>query len=604
MINWLKTTKTANFHKAPRSIPAIAISRLFRALRNDSIDPSQNLFRHVNSTFEDAIWSAIAFFHDRRVSFLESATPVPRERVCGFLLIVEYRGHVAAFRHGFDLTPDFKTAHLSRIPSHRVQAATARADAIFEQMSLRSTAVSKHALRRKTLEADDLQSVVGSAGANRYVPQGYRVRDQGERYSATPSTGRIALRADRADHEALIEWAKSVIDRLVDECDPLAPFIRTFAQPIDLDAIPRGVQPAHFTVNIMSLTDALYSETEPMELVRQTEAGLETLSTVETQQVLDVLDQSYSLRRSRAGGFSILGNNNAIIGRLTLGKSRIALRTFSLPDTENILVRRKDEANDGAGTPLKRYIDRHDLFIVLFTSVAIVYLDGDLHRDDAFGDGGQKFLSHIRSEQHLSNVTSEKGPFTAGQDTFEPISVFRVVIDHIAAHDSTLVCDDLGDEWADFIGTNVGSTPKSISFYHAKHGAPSLGASAFHDSVGQAIKNLGRMTLSSEAIAGKLQKWAGTYVNANVQTAINRVIRSHAPAVQQSLAEAASSPDTIRRVFIVTSSLSRQALADAFKDIQSGNRPSAHFVQLYWLLSSYFSAALEAGVYPYVICRE
>lgn len=604
MINWLKTTKTANFYKAPRSIPASAISRLFRALRNDSLDPSRNLFHHVKSTFEDASWSAISFFHERRVSFLEATTPLRRERVCGFVLMLEYRGHVAAFKHGFDLTPDFKMEHLSRIPSHRVQAATARADAIFEQMSLRSTAVSKHALRRKTLEADDLQSVVGPAGANRYVPQGYRVRDQGERYSATPSTGRIALRADRAGHEALIEWAKSVIDRLVDERDSPAPFIRTFAQPIDLGAIPRGVQPAHFTVNVMSLTDALYSETEPMELVRQTEAGLDALSTVETQQVLDVLDQSYSLRRSRAGGFSILGNNNAIIGRLTLGKSRIALRTFSLPETENIFVRRKDEANDVAGTRLKRYIDQHDLFIVLFTSVAIVYLDGDLHRDDAFGDGGQIFLSHIRTEQNLANVTSEKGAFAGGQDAFEPTSVFRVVIDHIAAHDSTLVCDDLGDEWADFIGTNVGSTPKSISFYHAKHGALSLGASAFHDSVGQAIKNLGRMTLSREAVAGKLQKWAGTYVNANVQTAINRAIRSDAPTVQQGLAEAASSPDTIRRVFIVTSSLSRQALADAFEDIQSGNPPSAHFVQLYWLLSSYFSAALEAGVYPYVICRE
>ena len=604
MINWLKATKTANFYKAPKSIPVSAIVRLFGTLRNDSLNPSKNVFRHVKSTLDDAAWSAIAFFHEHRVPFLESEAPLPRERVCGFVLLIEYRNHVAAFRHGFDLIPNFKTDHLSRIPSHRVQAATARADAIFEQMSLRGTGVSKYALRRKTLEADDLQNVVGPAGATRYIPHGYRVRDQGERYSATPSTGRIALRADRAGYEALIKWAKSVIDRLVDERDPPAPFIRTFAQPIDLGAIPRGVQPTHFTVNVMSLADALCGETEPMELVRQTENAVETLSTVETQQILDILDQPYSLRRSRAGGFSILGNSNAVIGRLTLGKSRIALRAFSLPETENILVRRKDEANDVSGLPLKRYIDQNDLFIILFTSAAIVYLDGDLHRDDTFGDGGQAFLSHIRSDRHLADVTSEKGAFVGDQNSFEPNSVFRVVIDHIAAPDSTLICDDLGDEWADFIGTNIGSTPKSISFYHAKHGALSLGASAFHDSVGQAIKNLGRMSLSSEAVARKLQKWASTYVNNNIHTSINRVIRSHAPAVQQGLAESASSPDTIRRVFIVTSSLSRKALADAFEGVQSGSPPSAHFVQLYWLLSSYFSAALEAGVYPYVICRE
>jgi hypothetical protein len=143
-----------------------------------------------------------------------------------------------------------------------------------------------------------------------------------------------------------------------------------------------------------------------------------------------------------------------------------------------------------------------------------------------------------------------------------------------------------------------------VSFYHAKYGAPSLGASAFHDAVGQAIKNLGRMTLSSESLEGKLQKWADTYANDNVQTAIARVVRLHAPDVREGLTEAATSPDTIRRVFIVTSSLSRKAVENAFKSIQLGNSPPAHFVQLYWLLSSYFSAALEAGVFPYVICRD
>src|SRR5262249_24308649 len=148
-------------------------------------------------------------------------------------------------------------------------------------------------------------------------------------------------------------------------------------------------QPAHFIVDVMSLKDALGDEMEPIEFARQTETGVEPLSTADTQQMLDLLDQPHSLRRSRAGGFSILGNNNAIIGRLTLGKSRIALRTFALPETESILVRRKDDAGDVAGMPLKRYIDQHDLFIVLFSSVAIVYLDGDLHRDDTFGDGGQ-----------------------------------------------------------------------------------------------------------------------------------------------------------------------------------------------------------------------
>ena len=35
------------------------------------------------------------------------------------------------------------------------------------------------------------------------------------------------------------------------------------------------------------------------------------------------------------------------------------------------------------------------------------------------------------------------------------------------------MCDDLGDEWADFIGINGSHQPKTISFYHAKYGDPS-----------------------------------------------------------------------------------------------------------------------------------
>lgn len=67
---------------------------------------------------------------------------------------------------------------------------------------------------------------------------------------------------------------------------------------------------------------------------------------------------------------------------------------------------------------------------------------------------------------------------------------------------------------------------------------------------------------------------------------------------------ALSSPDTIRRVFIVTSSLSRRQVEERFVMIRAGEPPRPHFVQLYWLLMSYFSACAEVGAYPYVVCQE
>jgi len=38
--------------------------------------------------------------------------------------------------------------------------------------------------------------------------------------------------------------------------------------------------------------------------------------------------------------------------------------------------------------------------------------------------------------------------------------------------------------------------------------------------------------------------------------------------------------------------------------MQRGEAPTPHFVQLYWLLMSYFSACAEVGAYPYVVCQE
>ena len=167
-----------------------------------------------------------------------------------------------------------------------------------------------------------------------------------------------------------------------------------------------------------------------------------------------------------------------------------------------------------------------------------------------------------------------------------------------------LVCDDLGDEWADFIGINGRAQPKTISFYHAKHGNLSLGASSFHVAVSQAIKNLGCMTLAAEAIESKLPTWSRAYSNGNVQTLIPRIVRGDAATIQQRAADARLSPDSIRRVFIVTSSLSRRQLEQTLADIGAGTAPKPHFVQLYWLLTSYFSACTEVGAYGYVVCQE
>jgi hypothetical protein len=605
MIDWLRTAKSANFYEKAKRLPKKAIADLFRTIRQGAESPSRNVFRHVKEPLDHAYWSALAFPYERDPAFLDAPEGEIRERVCGFILLVEYREHIAVFKANLDVPSAFKTEYFGRIADSRVESAIAQADSTFEQIRLRSMAVSKYALRIKTLEANDLQNVVGPAGASRYVPRAYRVRRGREHYSASPDSGKISMRSEQVGHEELVHWAVSVIDLLINLTVPPSSFIRTFARPVGLNSIAPTTIPTHFAVDVPRLIEELFEPPATMQFVHGAGPNAMILNQNQIDTVLASLVDTFPIRRVRNELRLIHPVRNVQIGRINCGKTRISLRKLQLPEIENIYVRPADlpSDDDTNSIPLKRYVDHNDLFTVVFTDPTIVYLDGELYKDDSLIDG-TAFLAHTSANAHLNCVTSEKGTFSPENTAFDTNSVFGALVGHVARNDEVLVCDDLGDEWADFIGINGSHQPKTISFYHAKHGDPSLRASALHIVVSQAIKNLSRINLAHEDVLPKLQKWAAPYENQNVVTSMPRIIKGDEAMLLAKITDAISSPDSIRRVFIITSSLSRIQLEQRFAAFRAGEAPEPHFVQLYQLLMSYFSACSEIGAYAYVVCRE
>lgn len=605
MIDHLRVGKAANFYSLTRRLTNVAVDDLFRWTRASQPSASQNLLYHRRERFDGAVWSAISFLYDRPPSFLLEDAGV-MERVCGFMLLVEYRDHVAVFKSRLDLSASFSTRYLGRVPAERIDVAIARGDVVFEKIRLRNMSVSKLAMRNKTLEADDLRNAVGPAGASRYVPQGYTVRSGTDHYSATPSTGRIAQRSDRVDHLTLVEYAKTVIAELVHGVGAPAPFIRTFAHAIDLANIERGARPTTFAVDVASLVDAIHERGE-IRLVREADNVYVPLAKAEVDAVLSELDAVFEVRgdgklldvHDRGGGMRV--------GSIAINRARVTLRDLQLPLSADVEVERTEHSlgQDPNRLSLRQHIDREDGFIVLFDDLSLAYIDGTLFRDDAFADGGGNFLRYLRADPLLAAVTDEKGTFARTRTAFDADSTFGVVVASVADGDEVLVCDDLGDEWADFIGLNNASSPPRITFYHAKHGDLSLGAGPFHVSVSQAIKNLSRVSLPADVMGGKIRSWRRMYVSGGGKhTSIPRVLRGDPARLARDFEHARSAPDAIRRVFIVTSSLSRGAVERAFASIVAGRTPDPHFVQLYWLLLSFFSACTEVGAHGYVVCRE
>jgi hypothetical protein len=605
MIDRLQISKAAYFLRVRRKLTANAIEELFRSLRSRASNPSRDIFRHTRTSQSGVIWSGICFFYDRDPSFLDLPAGHSRERICGFLVVAEYRHHVMICKSGLDLPPDLKRRFLRAVPEERIEAAVAKADAVFEQIRLRGMAQSKHALRAKTLEADDLRNVVPPAGTSRFVASVYRLRRGSDHYSATPSTGRITQRSDRLGLTEILDWARIVIDGLNDETASPSSFIRQFARPIDLSSVGATVVPVTVAFDVHVLRQALLDEDAPYRLIRTQQDGTQHhLDAHETEALLNALDRSFTVHKVKAEWRLQDGDNGPCIGKLVLRKTRISLRSLELLDLAEIGIVDAVSSPDVTQNPsdLDRYIDQNGLFVVLFDDLTVVYIEGRLYKDNSIVGGGESFLNYFKAFPGLQHASSEKGNFAPGQIHFDSDSIFGVMASEIAADDEVLVCDDLGDEWADFIGVNAASQPKCISFYHAKHGSTTLGASALHIAVSQAIKNLGRMNLSTASVTEKAAKWESDYRAPHVDTSIPRLCKGDMAALHQKVRDVAHASDTIRRVCIVASSLNRSALVAAFEAIGRGEPPKPHFIQLYWLLTGFFSACLEVNGFPYVFC--
>jgi hypothetical protein len=73
-----------------------AIRDLFASLRASRSRAGNNIFRHDRERSGTARWSAICFTYESTPFFLRSASNV-KERLCGYLMLVEYEGDAAIF---------------------------------------------------------------------------------------------------------------------------------------------------------------------------------------------------------------------------------------------------------------------------------------------------------------------------------------------------------------------------------------------------------------------------------------------------------------------------------------------------------------------------
>ena len=232
-------------------------------------------------------------------------------------------------------------------------------------------------------------------------------------------------------------------------------------------------------------------------------------------------------------------------------------------------------------------------FRLTFSDATYGYAAGQLFRDHRLL-GNRASLLEVLTPTLPATAAIEKGH--AG-GLFTPDSLFGFVVNAASAADQFLVCEDIGTELADFIG--VAPHEHQVNFYHCKGGQIDVGASGLHEVVSQATKNLGFMTASTAELERRAGRWNGQWN----QTNLPRLQRgATVAAFIAAFSRAVAAPQATRRVVLVTSSLSKSAVTQAFTALGGpGGSPEA--VHVLWLLSGFVDQCRNVGAVPQVVCR-
>jgi hypothetical protein len=168
------------------------------------------------------------------------------------------------------------------------------------------------------------------------------------------------------------------------------------------------------------------------------------------------------------------------------------------------------------------------------------------------------------------------------------------------------VCDDLGNETADFIMVQPARAGrrKRVVFIHAKASSVrrACSASDLHDVCAQAQKNLREVSLFGVGLDRKREKWQDPWNGLpHTQGAVARRIRvaPRGASVEEEITRVVRDPSADREVWIIVGNLLRRT---ALSQYLHERNPRGNAVQAAYLLLSTISNTAAAGARLTVFC--
>lgn len=486
-------------------------------------------------------------------------------------------------------------------------------DTEFRRVQIRVMATGEVGVHSKTLEAQDLERSLSPAGLNRSIAQSARVSKGGKLLSANPATGRLGQASARVSPKEFLKWARSAAsdaDAAVKKAKGNAGFLGRFARLAKMEEVDkRKIKPTGVLIDTSWLVDGV--EDGQYELVRKAKASdsWDPLPEDEVEEFLDGLGKPGVVDSTTTPPYEIdlQGWKHKPL-KLAKGK-----RSFSIqgPGVRGVRVYDNELSDARLLTGMLR--EKKSLLVTM-SDIRFAYANGSLYVDPALKSfvGALKFI--LSPVDGLKSATGEKGVVrNSRQRKFSSGSMFRIVEDEIseASKEDYLVCDDLNDEWADFIGVSADPTHPRVSLYHAKYDKrkSTLSASAFQEVIGQALKNVGRIAVIPEELAGrKSASWRKGWTPKG-SNRLKRLRRGkNLGKFEEAYLAASRHPSCVRRICVVVSFLSLKALTKMFKAIEDAPGDQLPDIepnesQLVHLLTMFVSSCLQSNTQPVIYCR-
>jgi hypothetical protein len=584
MINRLLLTSNAYFYKVKKSISKAAISRILTAASANK--DGHALFTEVrqalNVSGESFQVSLIVFKREVPPPFL-----IPDKEMeihhC-YLFLVEYDQLLIVSKRGTAEFIDLIEKKIDTLNYQEITGLKVDSSTQFVKVGVANMDTTATAMRRAVYEGQDLKNNLPPISTSNKIITTLKVKNRGKDSSLAPGTSRINDLGKRETVNFFCYWAATQCKQ-IKAFTPTHSYLDNFAQRLDFRTYIKDLKVMSILFNLAPILEGLGDESI---------AGIYFLDSHSRDRIIDLktLSETHDLclkvshtKGSKNHPIQTSIDNSLTLRQLTEG---FAIHSDKL-DRINVAFA------TGETISLLHLINRYNLYIVSFNHADIRFSGKTLFRDSKLLTNLPYFLESFETNSVFTSIKSEKGDPTPTCKKFDSDSLFGVIESQFSTDCDFLFCDDLGNEWADYIGFREN---QFIRFYHAKFSNKNFSASAFQEVVAQALKNLGNFNFNQN-LDTKTKKVKEKYSTSNIPRFRKGKSKK---AFMKDLQSTFNFPQTRKELVIVVNFMSKKEL-DTQLNLLTKGKAKNEAVQILWLLSTLFRECISLGISPKVLTR-